>query len=117
MRAIAFILLCSCAPVAVQAPASAPALQIDRNLKGPGVSREAAEIFARKRIDDALMCDLRVVDCETRTKIAQAGEFAANKTAERHQWWGTYGPMLGIGSVIAILLAGVTGYVAGKGAR
>ncbi len=77
MRYLALALLCSCAHVQTEIPASLPLLYIDPVLEGPGISREAAEIFAAKRIQDRAKCATLSVDEQTKTKIALAQRDAA----------------------------------------
>jgi hypothetical protein len=103
VKAVAFLLLCSCAQVV--APASLPYVRIDRSLPGAVCSREAAEALAARREMDRGEAAKKLVECNGRAVLAGKLYEAANKRAEANAWWGTWG------WVVAL----VTGTVAGAG--
>ncbi len=110
MKAMALMLLCSCAPAMVQ-PSSLPAVLIDRNVTGVACSRRGAEVIAELRARERLVFEQRLVECGSATKLAQAGEAQAFKRSEANSWWATWGLPLGF------LLGAFSGVAVGALAR
>ncbi len=81
MRTALLLLLCSCAHVQTEIPASLPHLYIDPALTGTAISREAGEVFALIRIRDKANCSGLLVDEEAKTKMADAERDAAKARA------------------------------------
>ena len=108
MRAIAFIVLCSCAAPA-SAPSSIPWVRVDRSLHGPVCSREAAEAMAMRREVDRLKFERLMIDCEARGDIARADSAESKRRADKNAWWGMYGGLLLMVGIIGGLASGFAG--------
>jgi hypothetical protein len=108
VKAVAFLLLCSCAQVV--APASLPYVRIDRSLPGAVCSREAAEALAARREMDRGEAAKKLAECNGRAVLAGKLYDAANKRAEANAWWGTWGGML---ALVALVVGGSAGAVIG----
>jgi hypothetical protein len=106
VRAIALLLLCSCAPVAVSAPASIPFVRIDPELAGAVMSRQAAIAIASRRLDYEAKCAFTLNNCETMIEIAREEARDANAYADKTAWWATYGPVILTVGTLAALFGG-----------
>ncbi len=106
MRAIALLMLCSCAPVAVSAPASIPYVTIDDSLFGAVISRDAAIAIASRRIEYEAKCAFTLSNCETMIDIAREEARDAKAYADKASWWSTYGPALLVVGVLTALGGG-----------
>ncbi len=85
MRALACIVLCSCAPTVVRSPSSLPFVRVDPALSGHVMSRDAAIVIASKRIEDKNECDARVTDCEAKAKGIAKALAAETQRADSNQ--------------------------------
>lgn len=88
-------------------PASHPWIKVDRALSGVVCSREAAESFARRRVEDYAEFLQKMEDCEERANKADARADAAT-------WWQTNAPWL---IVLMGVGAGAAGFVIGSQVR
>lgn len=110
MKAVAFLLLCSCAPAALEAPSSLPFLRIDPELEGPVLSREAAEIVAERRANDRIAANHALLDEQIRSEYFKAEIKDLKETADKNKWWASWGPVV---LVIAIPIVGAAALVTG----
>ena len=95
MKSIVLVLLVACAP----APASLPAVRIDRSLFGAVVSREAAEtIVANMKRRDGEW-EKQLIDEQEKRQASEARERAA-------VWWKENAAWVIIGSSLAAAAAG-----------
>lgn len=106
MRAIAALLLCSCAPAVTAIPSSLPFVRTDPSLSGHVMSRDAAIVIAKIRIDDKKKCDASAIDCAAEKLILRFRAEQADKQAQMTTWWRTYGPGLLGGGIVTSFLAG-----------
>lgn len=104
MRAIAFIVFCSCAPVV--APSSLPFVTIDRSLNGAICSREAAEVIVAKRIEALGNCTRALLDERTNTALAAAQRDEYKRIAASNSFWAQWGLPLLLGGVLLSLPVG-----------
>lgn len=109
MRAIALMLVCSCAPMAASAPSSIPWVRVDRSLSGSVCSREAAEAMAMRREGDRLNADRILIDCEARGDAARAESKENKRRADSNAWWGSYGGLLVLVGIIGGIATGFAG--------
>ena len=100
MKALAALLLCSCAPVLTEIPASLPLVTIDTTLRGPVISREAAELIARRREMERARWATEAIDQAAKTKVAEMQRDEETKRANAHTWWAVYGGPLAIGGTL-----------------
>lgn len=107
MRAILFLLMCSCAQSVSAEPSSLPWVRIDPTLQGPVMSREAAEVVALKRLSDRHEAEKRAIACEADERMFAAETLHYKQIAERNKFWGTWGPTIAIISVPVAILGGV----------
>lgn len=94
MKAIALILLCSCAAQ----PASLPYVRVDPSLRGAIVSREAAETIVELRIRERAALEQKVDDANQRTEVAEAREKHNSWMADNWPW---------IVSIVGVVAAGL----------
>lgn len=113
MRIVAWLLLCSCSPVAISAPSSIPYVHIDPELNGVVVSRDAAIAIVTKRLDYEAKCAVKQADCEVMIDIAREEARSAMALADKASWWSSYGTVL-LTVVVLVSLGGgfAFGYVA-----
>ncbi len=105
MRAVALMLLCSCAASSVNAPATLP-VRIDETIDGSVCSMEAAQTIALLRSNDRYALTHELIDCQAEQQIAHARESAALAVAERASWWATNGFIITLVSAFASLAGG-----------
>lgn len=82
MKAIALILLCSCAAQ----PASLPYVRVDPSLQGAVVSRKAAETIVELRIRERAVFEQQVADANQRTQVAEAKQKSNAWMADNWPW-------------------------------
>jgi hypothetical protein len=99
VKAIALVLLCSCAPT-IPAPSSLW-VEIDRSIDGSKCSRSAAETIAIKRQQERNEWIKRQIECEGRVSSANAETKTYKASADRGAWWQQYGLGLTIGALIS----------------
>ena len=106
MRALAFVLLCSCA--AKQA-SSLPVVTIDRSLSGAVISREGAEVIAVLRARERGRLGEYIIECEGQNGLLASEIEAQRKHAATGLWWSVNGPLVVVISAIASAALGVSG--------
>jgi hypothetical protein len=110
-------LLVACAPAVATKPqpSSAPrALRvwIDPSLEGARISREGAEIIAAKRLDERQQWQDKITDEQAARRIAEHNAADQTKRANRHAWWGVWGPTLvGTSSAVGVALGVVLAWL------
>jgi len=113
VKALAALLLCSCAHVQMAIPASLPMVRVDPTLSGAVISREAAVALLSKRETERAEAAKKTVDLMAKAKVLEANLETETKRANEHSWWSVYGAPLvvcdfvvgvSIGAVIAVLI-------------
>lgn len=85
MRALACILLFSCAPALTPIPSSLPFVHIDPTLTGHVMSRDAAVVIAAKRIDDKAKADAKLAESDARAAATTRALGSETARADRNQ--------------------------------
>ncbi len=114
MRALAVLLLCSCAPVVTAIPSSLPHVYVDETIDGVRVSREAAVAILSMRENVRAEHDQKTIDFEAKIKLMQTQLDSETKRADTHAWWAVHGPgLFGGGVAVAIIIGAVCGVIFG----
>lgn len=78
------------------------------------ITEQAARAIEREFQMNDLQCNLSLIEHETRTKIAQARQNAAEDTLKDTRWWARYAPLMLASGIVVALAGGVAvGFVLG----
>lgn len=103
MKAVALVLLVSCAPAA----SSLPWVRVDSALPGAVCSREAAVSLAQARARERGEWQKRLIDCDERAALSDA-------RAARAQWWERSAPwLIAAAGVLGLGIGAVVGFGVG----